>query len=204
MRFRFSPALKVLAALAFACGGASLCSGQSRRSDSTQRELQRSLERDLLMRDMEAMASTSPTPQPPRRPSFEQLSEDFERIQLINRTLAQVVASGKELDFKAVGQSVSEIRKRAGRLKENLLLPEGAEDRPKLPDEIGPEQFKPSLTTLNKLVVSFAHNPGFQSVNVVDAHWSTRARSDLEAIIQLSGQLKKSCEQLQKVAQKSR
>lgn len=202
MRFRLSPALKVLTALAFACGAASLCSGQSRRSDSTQRELQRSLERDLLMRDMETMASR-PDPPPFRRPSFAQASADFERIQIINRTLALAVASGKELDFNLVGQAASEIRKRAGRLKENLTLPEGTEDHPKASGEIGPEQLKASLVTLNKLIVRFAHNPGFQSVQVVDARWAPQARSDLEAIIQLSGRLRKSCEQWQRATRKS-
>lgn len=203
MRFRFSPALRVLAALAFVCGAASLCAGQ-RRGDSTQRELQRSLERDMLFRDMETTAARAPDRQPSRRPSFAQISEDFERIQVINHALVLASASGEELDLKVVGQAASEIRKRAGRLRDNLVLSGEDEARPEAPEAIEQGRLKASLAALDRLIDSFVHNPGFRSVKVVDARWSADARRDLDGIIELSGLLKKGCEQWQKAAQKSR
>ena len=203
MRFRFGPALRLLTALALAAVAAPLCLGQQRRPDSTQRELQRTLERDLLFREMEQMAARGPATRPTRELALTQINEDFERIQVINHTLVLTVASGDALDFKQVAQAASEIRKRAGRLKENLILPESAEARPKPSDVIEPGQLKESLSALDRLVISFVHNPGFQSVKVIDPHWAAKARSDLEEIIELSGRLKKSCEQLHKTAQKS-
>ena len=203
MKFRFGPALRFLTALALAAVAAPLCLGQQRRSDSTQRELQRTLERDLMFREMEQMAARGPAPRPSRELALTQINEDFERIQVVNHALALAAASGEELDFKVLGQAASEIKKRAGRLKSNLILPGNEEAGPKGSDVVGPGQLKDSLGTLDRLVVSFVHNPGFQSVKVIDPHWAAKARSDLEEIIELSGRLKKSCEQLHKAAQKS-
>jgi hypothetical protein len=201
MKFSFKPALKLLAVLALAAGLAPLCLGQQR--NSTQRELQRTLERELLFREMEEMAARGPAPRPTRQPPLTQINEDFERIQIINHTLALAVASGEELDFKLVGQAASEIKKRAGRLKENLLLPEPAEERHKTSSGVEPGQLKAALAELDRLVFNFVHNPGFQSIRVVDAEWSVRARSDLEEIIELSGRVKKSSERLHRAAGKS-
>lgn len=205
MKFRFEAALKLLTALALAAVAAPLCHGQQKnpRPNSTQGELQRALERELLFREMEEAMSRGPAPQPTRQPVVAQINEDFERIQVINHALAQSSAAGEELDFKLVAQAASEIRKRAGRLKENLSLPVIGEERPKSSDAIGRGQLKESLAALDRLVNSFVSNPGFRSVKVVDPQWSARARGDLEEIIELSGRLKKSCEQLQKASQKS-
>lgn len=205
MKFRFEPALKLLTALALAAVAAPLCHGQQKnpRPNSTQGELQRALERELLFREMEESMSRGPAPQPSRQPIVAQINEDFERIQIINHALSQSSAAGEELDFKLVAQAASEIRKRAGRLKENLSLPVIGEERPKSSDAIGQGQLKESLAALDRLVNSFVSNPGFRSVKVVDPQWSARARGDLEEIIELSGRLKKGCEQLQKAAQKS-
>ena len=202
MKFRFRPALRFLRALVLALVFAPLRLAQQRR-ESTQRELQRTLERDLMFREMEQMAARPPAPPPVRRTPVEQINEDFERIQIVNHALAQAVSSGEELDFKVVGQAASEIKKRAGRLKENLILPDVDERRPKGSDEIEEGQLKQSLAALDKLVDSFVHNPGFQSVKVVDTQWGGKARRDLEEIIELSDRLKKSCEHLHKAAQKS-
>jgi hypothetical protein len=210
MKLRFEPARRLVTALALAAGIAPLCPGRQSaagqrtpRPDSTQRELQRTLERDLLFREMQELAARGPAPQPTRRPPVEQIDEDFTRIQVVNNALAQALASGEELDLKLVAQAAAEIRKRAGRLKENLILPENVEGRPKAAGVIEPGQLKESLVALDRLIVSFVSNPGFRSVKVVDPQWSAAARRDLEEIIELSGRLRKSCEQTHRAAQKS-
>jgi hypothetical protein len=210
MRFRFVPALRFVTALALAAEVAPLCLGQQSntgqrapRPDSTQRELQRTLERDLLFREMQEMAARGPAPQPTRRQPLAQINEDFARIQMVNNALARAAASGEELDLKLVAQAASEIKKRAGRLKENLILPVTVEARPKASDVFEQGQLRAALVALDRLVFSFVSNPGFQSVKVVDPEWSARARRDLEEIIELSGRVRKSSEQLYRAAQKS-
>jgi hypothetical protein len=213
MKFRFWPALQFATALVLAAAVGPLCPGQERtsgpvrpRPDMTTRDMQRTMERDLLFRELEKMAErghTTATRLPPRQLALAQINEDFTRIQIVNNALAKSLAAGGELDFKAVAESASEIKKRAGRLRENLLLPEPAEDRPKASSGIDAWQLKDALAELDRLVFSFVHNPGFQSVRVIDAEWSAKARSDLERIIELSGRLKKSSERLHRAAQKS-
>jgi hypothetical protein len=59
MKFSFRPALRFSAALALAAAAAPLCLGLQRtpRPDSTQRELQRTFERELLFSEMQELAA---------------------------------------------------------------------------------------------------------------------------------------------------
>jgi hypothetical protein len=138
--------------------------------------------------------------------AFAQISQDFMRMQVVNKDLAESASSNVPLDFKAVAKSVAEIRKCAARLKDNLALPEPEKGAKRLKIEVGPEpgQLKSSLLTLDDLIVEFVHNPMFKTstANVVDAQHSAAARRNLEVIMNLSEEIKKSSESLRKVAQK--
>ena len=129
------------------------------------------------------------------RLALAQIREDYERIQLVNNDLAQATADPAQLDLRLAAESASEIRKRAERLLSNLSLPEMPADleRVKMPAE-GEEHLRPSLVMLRRLVERFVRSPLFREVNVIDAQISTRARRDLEGIVELSGRLKKDCE----------
>ena len=129
------------------------------------------------------------------RLALAEITEDYERIQLVNHDLAKAASGPGAPDLKLAAASVSEIRRRAERLLTNLALPEMPADmeRVRIPAE-GEEHLRPSLVMLRKLVERFVRSPLFREVNVVDAQVSTRARRDLEGIIELSGRLKKDCE----------
>lgn len=139
-----------------------------------------------------------------------QMREDFVRIQVVNYELADVVRHGSSssgggtLDLKLIAKSVAEIKKRARRLKDNMALPETGNvfERPQM--EVGPEagQLKSSLSVLNKLIIGFVNNPMFKEANVVDVQLSVKAKHDLEDIIEISEQIKKSSEKLNKIARK--
>jgi hypothetical protein len=129
------------------------------------------------------------------RLALAQIKEDYERIQVVNQDLAKATDASGELDLKLAAESAAEIRKRSERLLGNLALPELPEDveRVRMPAE-GEEQLRPSLVMLRRLVERFVRSPLFREVNVIDAQVSTRARRDLEGIVELSGRLKKYCE----------
>ena len=129
------------------------------------------------------------------RLALAQIREDYERIQLVNNDLAKATSDPAQLDLRLAAESASEIRKRAERLLSNLSLPEMPADleRVKMPAE-GEEHLRPSLVMLRRLVERFVRSPLFREVNVIDAQISTRARRDLEGIVELSGRLKKDCE----------
>jgi hypothetical protein len=162
------------------------------------------LEREMNQRTLEDQLGRPLKRREPRL-SFQQISEDFTRIQVVNNDLVRAASRDGELDLKFVAKSTAEIRKLAERLKENLVLPEPEAGAQRLQTEFGPEpeQLKPALTALGKLVAGFAHNPVFKEPKVVDAQMSAKARRDLEEIIELSGQLRKTSEKLNKTARKA-
>jgi hypothetical protein len=134
-----------------------------------------------------------------------QIREDFWHIQVVDKDVAQMVLPGVPLDPKFITKSAAEIKKRAGRLRLNLMLPE-PEKGAKLPKSevgAGTEQLKSSLAALSGLIARFVNNPMFQNANTIEAEMAAKARRDLEDIIELSGRVKKSSEQLDKVARET-
>ena len=174
---------------------------QERRERDRQREeLQR---RQFALRMLEKEARR-PTVRPAPQLALAQIREDFWHIQVVNKQIAQAVVSGASLDPKFIAKSASEIKKRAGRLKYNLMLAEPEKDTKRPKAEVGtePEQLQSSLSALSELIIGFVSNPMFQKANTVDAQLSAKARADLDGIIELSDGIKKSSEKLNKIAQK--
>ncbi len=162
-------------------------------------------ERDLENRIFNLRMLSEQARQPgPKRPSVKQalaqMQKDFMQIQILNRDLGRAAIGSNTLDLKFVVKSVSEIKQRAERLNANLALPEPQkpEEKPNLGNAARPEQVKLSILRLVKVVFSFVDNPFFKEINVVDTQQTTKARRDLEEIIELSEQLKKDCEKFDK------
>lgn len=211
MKFIIKTALWFMAALTLAALIAKPCAAQSsggrppRDTTLATREVERELENERKMRNSEVRTRLPGNESTDPRQTFALIREDFQRIQFINRELAESILRGGTLDLKFVAKSASDIRKRAERLKYNLGLPEAEDSVKRARMEVGaePEQLRAALDTLGPLIVEFAHNPVFKDANVIDAKLAAKVRSDLEAIIELSGQVKKRSEQLHKAEQKS-
>ncbi len=181
----------------------------TRRTDTVRREgtPESELERDLMFRELEEMGTRKPAAQTDPRATFAKIEEDFMRIQIVNNELAQAAArDSSTLDLKFVAVRVTEIKERAGRLKKNLALPKAEQSDKRMRAAVGtePEQLRSALNTLGPLIAGFAHNPIFKEGRVVDVELSTKARRDLEDIIDLSEQIKKRSEQLEQAARKPR
>ena len=161
-------------------------------------------ERQFLLRTMEPdrRPATPPTP----RLALAQIRDDFVRLQVLNNDLARAVARGGALDLKFVSKSAAEIRKLAGRLKENLALPapDGNNEQPEAKAATPPEQLGPALSALDSLVLKFADDMASKGVLRLDAQFSSKARRDLEAIVELSGWVKKTSEKLEKTTRNPR
>jgi hypothetical protein len=104
------------------------------------------------------------------------------------------------LNLELVVKSAAELRDRSRRFGENLGHPEPDKDSkpPKLEPLTDVEQLKRALTTLDKLITEFAHNPLFTDANTRDAELLVKARRDLAEIATLSERIRKSAEQLSK------
>lgn len=155
-------------------------------------------ERQFLLRTMEPDRRPATPPAP--RLAVAQIREDFVRLQVLNNDLAKVVSRGGALDLKFVSKSAAEMRKLAGRLKENLFLPSPEDNAgdPEAKAATPPEQLGPALTALDALVLRFADGMASKGVFRLDAQSSARARGELEEIVELSGWVKKTSEKLER------
>jgi hypothetical protein len=127
---------------------------------------------------------------------MEQTQEDFTRILTLHNEIARALSSKKDLDYHFVSEATAEIRKRANRVQSNLVLGLPQDEAPI--KETSDLEIKDSLIKLCKEIRSFVTNPIIENPNTVDAVHLTRARRDLESLIQLSGLIKKDADKLGK------
>ena len=171
------------------------------RRERLEHELQ---DRLFALRELE-IETRKPVERRDPRVTLMLIREDLMRIQRVNKELVQAVASATSVDPKFVAKSASEIKRRAERLKLNLVLPDPPGKDTKSPTvalKAEPEQLKPSVTVLSKLITGFVNNPIFKNANTVNAQLSAKAQRDLEGIVELSNSIQKSSERLNKAAQK--
>jgi hypothetical protein len=164
---------------------------ERREREMRERDLR---ERQFLLRTARPEIADPAAKQPALRLAVAQIREDFARIQVVNNELAKATARGGALDLKFVARSASEIKKLAARLKENLALPEPEPDAKSPAPRL--EQLTPTLSALDKLVLGFADNLSSWGVKQVDARSAAGARRELDAIIELSGWVKKTSEKM--------
>ena len=127
-----------------------------------------------------------------------QTEEDFNRILTLHNEIARALSSNDALDYRFVSDATTEIKKRATRVQSSLkLAPEEGYTGEKV-DEIGDPEMKDALIKLCKQIRSFVTNPSIENPNTVDAQQLTKARHDLDALIQLSGQIKKDADRIKK------
>ena len=179
------PALIVLALALFTCT-ARAQGTPPRREDPLQRKLQSVVQLEMI----EAALTRRPASSTDRNTTLAQIREDFWRIQLANDELNTSLSSQAGVDSRLIAKTASEVRTRAKRLKENLALPRAEKD-PKPQAGLDATDFRSSISTLSRLIDSFVSNPMLSQKHVVDATLSLKASRDLEAIIALSGEIKK-------------
>ena len=129
---------------------------------------------------------------------MKQTEEDFNRILTLHNEIARALASKNALDYEFVSDASGEIKKRASRVQSTLRLEPEEGQTPEKLEEINDSQMKDALIKLCKQIRSFVTNPSIENPGTVDAQQITKARIDLEAMIQLSGQIKKDSEKLKK------
>ena len=177
-----------------------------RRTESTSARLRReaaSQQRDIELRSVETMGRTKPAVEDPAaRIIYQQISEDFQRLQIVNNEMMKATFPNKSAftpDSNRISKSTKEINKRASRLLSNLRLPEthDKEQKPANDEILQVYQLKSALLALDSLVMSFVSNPTFEHPNTVsDVAQSLKARRDLQGIIELSRRIKLGSEKL--------
>jgi hypothetical protein len=133
-----------------------------------------------------------------RKAVVNQIFEDFERIQIVNRELIKVSSSGDAKSYKQMSHLAEDMNKRARRLKTNLGIP-GVHQDPNASEKV-PEmdatELKASLQTLSSSIKSFVTNPLFKDPRVTDVRHLDNLRRDISTVIELSRGIKKSAAKL--------
>jgi hypothetical protein len=160
-------------------------------------------ERQMVMRQMEAEAATPRTPEEERL-ALEQIADDYSKIQIINNKMMGVTIPSKAPDYKYIGETVSEIKKRADRLKLNLRLPKaekGPETKYVQPTDL--PTLKNALLSLDKAIMSFVGNSIFKNPDVFDVKAANQLGLDLDTIIEFTKALDRDVEKLGKASAKT-
>jgi hypothetical protein len=183
-------------------------------SVSSVRAQQPASERDIALRErqLRGIGKVNRVEDDIARPrlTLGQVKEDYEGLQAANNRILKMLSAsaGSVLDYKLIDESASEIKKRAGRLKSYLLvlqMMKEDETRRKNLSEIGTEEIKDSLLSLDKIIVRLVDNPIFRNFDkVLDAEGSKKASDDLDDIIELSEGIKRSARRAVKLSRAAR
>ena len=169
-------------------------------------------ERDLAIRERQlrnvgkAVRIENDIAQP--RVTLGQVKEDYVALQAANNTILTMLSLRNGLDYRVIEESASEIKKRAGRLKSYMVVLQMVKEndnRRKNTPEIGTEEIKDSLLSLDASIVRLISNSIFRNFNkVVDADGAIKARDDLDDIIELSDGIKRSAKRAIRLTRASR
>jgi hypothetical protein len=132
-----------------------------------------------------------------------QVQADFTRLQVVNNDLAETIDRKPVLDLDIVVKSAAEINNLAEKLMSNLTQTKsGKNTKEPAPETLADrEQLKQLLGAIDKVIVSFTHNPVFKEATPDDEKLGKQALRDLDQIIQLSSHARKSAEKLLKETQ---
>lgn len=177
---------------------------QTSASRALEAKRQDAQQRTWALRNIDKINNVPPENPNDTRPTYAEVAQDFEKLQLVNQSLSGAARGGAALDLDLIKKHSGEVRKRASRLRSCLALPEVKEQAAqlKLLEARTPEAMKSAVASLDALVNAFAWNPVFHQTNVVDLEHSTRAARDLAGIISLSERINKSASEMSKLAKR--
>jgi hypothetical protein len=156
--------------------------------------------REANLRNTEAKAAVESIDQNRVAAAIKQVKDDFKQIQVVRNEMVRNLLAGKPLDYKLIAGETGEIHKRADRLKTYLMPPVAQENKEdhKSQIEFNDDEMKDALVRLCNLIAGFIDNPVLKTPEKVDVEQSAKAGGDLLSIIELSGNIKRSAERLNK------
>jgi hypothetical protein len=127
-----------------------------------------------------------------------QTEKDFNRILTLHNEIARALTSNNTLDYHFISDATAEINKRASRVQSSLALRLSPEEALDLEKTAAPQELpmKDELIKLCHQIRSFVTNPSIENPNTINAEQMTKARKDLETVIQMSGRIKKDADKL--------
>jgi hypothetical protein len=166
------------------------------------REIQRVDREQMLLRS----PITSNRNDAVRLSLLKKVKDDFRSLQSIHNKMMEEVWANDQVDYTHTSDMISRVRDKAVALKNNLYLPvDSFAKKVESPSTInGLKDLREALLVLDKFVMDFVNNPGFQKFDVIDVSEATKAGNDLDAVISLTGDLKKHMLRLSAEAKRTR
>ena len=158
-------------------------------------------ERQMMMDEMSREMGKGTPPRKSEELRMSEIAEDYRDLQQVNNKMMAAAMRAAEPDYKSVAGSLSDIRRRAERLRENLALPQ-LEARDEKKSEPKPFEdvagMKAALLALDRSIMSFVRSPLFKNTDVLDAEAAAKAARDLNDVIERSRLASKGAEKLAK------
>ena len=136
----------------------------------------------------------------PEAAMLPQITEDFQKIQLVDKELMTAVFANNIVDPRQIVKATADIERRAARLITNLAFPRP--DKLKETANVTQEKvdLRLALSKLDSSIVSFVNNPIFQTDRkVVNAELATKVSTDLMTVVKLSASIRRQAEDLGKL-----
>jgi len=132
------------------------------------------------------------------RATLKQLNDDFTRIQVIRLGMVRDIKDRKHFEYRRLSDDAAEIRKRASRLRDGLALSEREENdrRPFEKVEFDQEKIQDAASDLCLEISRFTENPMFRQGAVFNVRNAKEAEHALDAVINLSINIKNSADKL--------
>jgi hypothetical protein len=133
---------------------------------------------------------------------MKQIRTDFKDLQRLNNRMMATAWERETLDYSFLSDMVSRIKEKANRLKLNLQLPDAAdiEKAGSVRVVSNAREFRAALLVLDETIMRFVNNPLFQMPNTIEIDLAAKARQDLETVIMLTTDLKKTASRLSKIS----
>lgn len=157
--------------------------------------------REGTLRSAELGAPAGEADQKRIQVAIEQIKEDFKRLQIVRNEIVRNLLAPKPLDMKLVAGQVEETNKRAARLRTYFVpttsaVPEKDGDKKEV--QFNSTEIKGALVRLCHLIDNFVENPAIKNMSTNDADQSKKAMSDLRNLVDLSDEIKRSVDKLNK------
>jgi hypothetical protein len=156
--------------------------------------------RETALRSI-AMINNGPKPDTMiDRAALKRLNDDFTRIQVIRLAMVRDIKNGRPFEYKRLSDDTAEIRKRASRLREGLVLSEQDQNdhQPLEKIEFDKEKIQDAVSDLCLEISRFIENPMFKPGGVFNVRNAKEAERSLNTVINLSSNIKNSANNLRK------
>lgn len=197
--------INILIGVCFSLAAGSLVWGQSQappgagdKNLSDRNIKDRSIELERVSRDAK---KATPATKEDRERQFQEIKEDFERIQHSQSEIVDGYTKAKTVDYQRISENAEEVHVGAKRLMGNLFPPTEQKKGDKKVEKVEvplPTEVKALIVELDNAIGAFTSNPMFTNPQVVSVEDNSKAKAELEKIIAVSSALKKESDKLKK------